>query len=164
MFRKNSATRNKKRSPNSPQPVCFEHLRNLPDGLTGRDFEWSPVMSAADVLELKWQRWRATKDAVNRDWLKAQLERVALIALEVDHAKQQTAMEEDEEKRRAYFSKDHQENQQCVATLVAAHRDKAEEWKAAAQQRLRKATAAMNRETIARERILFGITKRRHTQ
>ena len=163
MYRSNSAPRKRKRAPKSPQPICLEHLRNLPDGLTGRDFEWSPVMSAADVLEAKWQRWRAAKDSVNRDWVKAQLERVAEIAQEVDRDKQKTGVEEEEEKRRAYFLQDHQENQQFVAALVATHKAKVEEWRIAAQERLRKATAQLNRETINRERKLFGVPKRRHS-
>jgi hypothetical protein len=119
-------------------------------------------MSAAAVVEARWQRWRAAKDAVNQDWLKAQLERVAEIAKEVDRDKQRTAMEAEEKKRDDYFRQDYEENQQFVSALAAAHQAKVDAWKKSAQERLTRATRQINREVVERERRIFGV-KRRHS-
>ena len=98
----------------------------LPDDCV--DIEWTPLAKVraevrnynANEVARMWSRWRKAQDSVNADWLAAQNERVADLALIVDRDRQKTLLEEEETKRREFLSADHAENEKWAALLTAA--------------------------------------------
>ena|SRR5712692_1121511 len=89
-----------------------KHVWRLPDSGNISDFEFVPNNIAANSLRnwkqkqlgKMWQRWIAVKQEMNRELLAEQNKRVAIIALEIDAARQ-IQMLEDEEQRRLNWLK-----------------------------------------------------------
>jgi hypothetical protein len=143
-------------------------LRALPDGLSPDDLEWEDAPCVVAEIEKRWARWRKAQDSIAADWLKSSRERVQEIAKLVDADKRQQQMDAELAQRDAYFAASEAENLKFVAALkaafatkAAAKKQEADEWKKQATERLAKATRAINREIVDRERRVFGVRKRR---
>jgi hypothetical protein len=166
MSLKNSSSRTPKKYSRKPRTIRprfdLRGLHALPDGMSGKDFEWEDDPCVAAAIEQRWQRWRAAKDIIDADWRKAQLERVAEIAKLVDRDRQKILMEKVEEEDRDYFRKDQDENRKFLDAMAAASKAKANDWRKQAEARLRKATAAINADLAQRERKIFA-PKLRHS-
>jgi hypothetical protein len=154
-----NATHHKAKRISSPR-----HLRELPDGLTPRDFEWEDAPCVVAALEARWKKWRKQKDLLDRDWLEASRRRVQAAAAEINADKLKLALAVEEEKRLAYFKADAEENEQFVAALGAAITRQAkarnDAWRASAEARLRRATKAINADINRRDRQLLARKRR----
>jgi hypothetical protein len=137
------------------------HTHFLPDGAKSpSDFEWLPSPSLEQLMQLKWERWRAAKDSVDRDWLTAQQERLAEIALVIDADRRKTQLEREEEKADAYAAEDQRETTRFLDALHAETKRKADQWFAEAKARLEKATREMNADIARRDRQLLAMKRR----
>lgn len=154
-----NATHHKRKRISSPR-----HLRELPDGLAPKDFEWEDAPCVIAALEKRWATWRRQKDLLDADWMKASRQRVqdATDAVNVDKLK--AALAAEEEKRLAYFAADAEENARFVAALGAAIKkqaaDRISAWRASAEARLRRATNAINEDINRRDRELLRRKRR----
>jgi hypothetical protein len=111
------------------------------------------------ALEARFDRWRRAKDVIDADWLKGSQQRVQEAGQEINADKLKVALEAEEEKRRAYFAADAEENQRYVAALGLAIKKSSDArnaaWQRAAEARLRRATNAINADINRRDRELL---------
>jgi hypothetical protein len=128
------------------RPFVPKHVRATPDGQEPREFEWYPVTIARNELKnykaaqlaKMWARWFAQRESVHKDWIAAQNERVAAIALEIDSARQDQLLRDEETKRREFIEADHRENQKYLdavqAAVAKAHRRECKKLRAGIQR------------------------------
>jgi hypothetical protein len=139
----------------------IRHTHFLPDGAKSpSEFEWMPSPSLEQLMQLKWERWRSAKDSVDRDWLAAQQERLAEIALVIDADRRKTQLEREQEKADAYAAEDQRETTRFLDALHAETKRKADTWLAQAKARLEKATREINADIARRDRQLLAMKLR----
>jgi hypothetical protein len=157
-----SFTRKRFQNPRKVAPSSnIRHIHFLPDGAKSpSDFEWMPSPSLEQLMQLKWERWRAAKDSVDRDWLAARQERLSEIALVIDQDRRKTRLQEEQEKADAYAAEDQRETTRYLDALHAETKRKADQWLAAAKARLQKATREINADINRRDRELLALKRR----
>lgn len=157
-----SFTRKRFQNPREVAPSSnIRHTHFLPDGAKSpSEFEWMPSPSLEQLMQLKWERWRAAKDSVDRDWLAAQQERLAEIALVIDADRRKTQLEREQEKADAYAAEDQRATTRFLDALHAETKRKADAWLANAKARLEKATREINADINRRDRQLLALKRR----
>jgi hypothetical protein len=148
------------------QPIYFEPTDDVLREIAEAEFLTQPAEDKQlRMLEQRWQTWLRQKDKLDADFRRQSLARVAAAAKEINADRLKAALEQEEEKRLAYFQSDAEENAKYVAALTAAIKkqaaDRISAWRTEAEAHLRRATASINADIVAKERKLFGVRKRR---
>jgi hypothetical protein len=90
--------------------------------------EWVPNSIALNALKnwkaaqlaKMWAEWFARRESVQKDWVAAQNERVSAIAQEIDDARQDQMLRDEEAKRLAFILADRLESQKWIDALLLA--------------------------------------------
>jgi hypothetical protein len=95
--------------------VVWRSLEEVRDDIAKRRRPLHP-----EVVKKLFDRWRAVKDQLDREWMAEQSARVAEIALEINRDRQRQWIDDEEQKRRDYLAADAAENLKWAALVTEA--------------------------------------------
>jgi hypothetical protein len=126
------------------------------------DADWPTEPPSGDrerlirALEVRWERWRKAKDAINADIRRAYLARLEEVGREIDADRQKQMRDDLDAQHAVYAAADTAENQRYLDAIYAAKQKKDAAWLATARARLGRATKSMNADLVSAERKHFA--------